>query len=232
LISGNALAAKGVKPEIEVIGVEVARFPSMTQALAGKPIQCGGSTIAEGIAVKQPGRLTVPIIRDWVDDILVVDEADIEEAVLLLLEVEKTVAEGAGAAGMAAVLQAPKRFEGRKTGLILSGGNIDLLVLSSIIQRGLVCSRRMVRLLVEIRDVPGSLGRVAELIGQAEANIIEVRHQRAFTNLPLQSAEVEFILQTRGGGHLDQIVRALTEAGYSARLPDEPWIQGRDVSSS
>ena len=217
LISGVAIAAKGVRPEIRIIGVEAARFPSMLQALQGLPIECGASTIAEGIAVKQPGRLTQPIVRELVDEILLVDESEIEEAVLLLLEVEKTVVEGAGAAGLAALLKHHDIFAGRKVGLILSGGNIDLLILSSIIQRGLARSGRLVRLRVGVRDQPGSLAEVTRTIGEAGGNIVEVHHQRAFSNLPLQSAEVEFVLQTRGLAHLRQIVDSLQAAGYKAQ---------------
>jgi threonine dehydratase len=216
LIAGIAVAARGIRPQIEIIGVEAARFPTMRQALAGEPIECGDSTIAEGIAVKQPGRLTLPIVRELVSSILVVDEFRIEEAVLLLLEIEKTVVEGAGAAALAALLAEPERFAGRRVGLILSGGNIDLLPLSSVMQRGLVRSGRLVRLRVEVRDVPGSLAEVASAIGEAGGNIIETHHKRAFTNLPLQSAEVEVVVQARGTEHLREILEGLAAGGYRA----------------
>jgi threonine dehydratase len=153
-------------------------------------------------------------VKAYVDDILLVDEADIEEAVLLLLEVEKTVVEGAGAVGLAAVMKHQSRFSGKKTGLILSGGNIDLLPLSSIIQRGLVRTGRLARLRVELRDFPGALSEVTRCMADAEANIVEVHHQRAFTNLPLQSAEVEFVIQTRGLSHLNAILKKLRSFGY------------------
>ena len=219
LIAGSAVAAKGIRPQIEIIGVEAARFPTMRQALAGEPIECGDSkdsTIAEGIAVKQPGELTLPIVRELVSSIVVVDEFRIEEAVLLLLEIEKTVVEGAGAAALAALLAEPERFAGRRVGLILSGGNIDLLPLSSVMQRGLVRSGRLVRLRVEVRDAPGSLAAVASAIGEAGGNIIETYHKRAFTNLPLQSAEVEVVVQTRGAEHLREILEGLAAGGYAA----------------
>jgi len=216
LIAGSAVAARGIRPQIEIIGVEAARFPTMRQALAGEPIECGDSTIAEGIAVKQPGRLTLPIVRELVSSILVVDEFRIEEAVLLLLEIEKTVVEGAGAAALAALLAEPERFVGRRVGLILSGGNIDLLPLSSVMQRGLVRSGRLVRLRVEVRDVPGSLAEVASAIGEAGGNIIETHHKRAFTNLPLQSAELEVVVQARGAEHLREILERLAAGGYRA----------------
>ena len=219
LIAGSAVAAKGIRPQIEIIGVEASRFPAMRQALAGEPIECGDSkdsTIAEGIAVKQPGELTLPIVRELVRSIVLVDEFRIEEAVLLLLEIEKTVVEGAGAAALAALLAEPERFAGRRVGLILSGGNIDLLPLSSVMQRGLVRSGRLVRLRVEVRDAPGSLAEVACAIGEAGGNIIETYHKRAFTNLPLQSAEVEVVVQTRGADHLREILEGLAAGGYRA----------------
>jgi threonine dehydratase len=218
LIAGNAVAAKEIRSRIEIIGVEAARFPSMRQALAGEPIECGASTIADGIAVKQPGRLTLPIVRELVSAIIPVDGIRIEEAVLLLLEVEKTVVEGAGAVALAALLAEPERFTGRRVGLILSGGNIDLLPLSSVIQRGLVRSGRLVRVRVEVRDVPGSLAGVTRVIGGADGNIIETHHHRAFSNLPLQTAEVEFVVQARGAEHVREILEELRAADYRAEL--------------
>ncbi len=220
LISGNAIAAKALKPSIKVYGVQAARFPSMARAVEGKPIQCGLHTIAEGIAVKQPGTLTLPIVREFVDDIFLVEEDEIEAAVLLLLEVEKTVVEGAGAAGLAALAQQKRRFRGKTVGLILSGGNIDLIALSSIIQRGLVRSGRLVRLTVGIPDVPGALAEITQILGNLNANILEVRHQRAFTHLSLKLAEVEFVLQTLGHDHLRQIIQTLASAGYKATFYD------------
>lgn len=219
LIAGNAIAAKAIRPDIEVLGVQSARFPSMLQALRDLPIICETNTIAEGIAVKAPGRLTLPVVRRLVNDILIVQESEIEKSVLLLLEVEKTVVEGAGAVGLAALLANRERFRDRKVGLILTGGNIDLLTLSSIIQRGLVRSGRLVRLAVGIPDVPGALADITRVLGETHANIIEIRHQRAFTNLSLRSAEVEFVLQTLGNEHIRQIIDVLTEAKYDAYLP-------------
>jgi threonine dehydratase len=220
LISGCAVAAKGMRPTLSIIGVEAARFPSMQQALEDLPIRCGKSTIAEGIAVKEPGRITLGLVKDLVDDILLAEEGELEKAVLLLLEVEKTVVEGAGAAGLAALLSHKDRFRDQEVGLILSGGNIDFLVLSSIIQRGLARSGRLVRVRVEVRDVPGALSEVTERLGRTGANIVELSHQRAFTNLPLESAEVEFMLQTRGIAHVKEILSTLNEAGYAARWVD------------
>lgn len=220
LIAGTAVAAKGIRPEIEVIGVQAERFASMLQALEGTKIECGTTTMADGIAVTEPGRYTLPLVREFVDEILLVDEGKIESAVLLLVEVEKTVVEGAGAVGLAALLQHRARFKGRKVGLILTGGNIDLLVLSSIIQRGLVRSGRLVRLRVGIPDLPGSLAEVTRLLGEANSNIIEVRHQRAFTNLSLRTAEVEFVIQTLGMSHVRQILEVLSQAKYEASVQD------------
>ena len=215
LISGIALAARELRPEVEVIGVETERYPSMQQCLAGRPIECGTATIAEGIAVKEPGRITREIVREHVDEILLVGEAELERAVLLLLEVEKTVVEGAGAAALAALLAHPKRFAGRAVGVVLSGGNIDLFVLSSIIQRGLVRSGRLARIRVALTDRPGALAAVSACISRMNASIIEVHHQRSFTHLPLESAEVEFVLQTRGPDHLQQVFEALQADGYA-----------------
>ena len=220
LISGIAIAAKGINPGIEIVGVETARFPSMFQACEGSPIECGKRTIAEGIAVTEPGRITLPLIKEFVDEIILIEEGEIEAAVLLILEVEKTVAEGAGAIGLAALLKNRKRFSGRRVGLILSGGNIDLMVLSSIIQRGLARSGRLVRLIVEIPDIPGALADVTRLLGDENANIVEVRHQRAFKNLSLRSAEVEFIIHTRGSDHVQKVVDSLNFKKYKAFLPD------------
>ena len=220
LIAGNAIAAKAVKPDIEIIGVETRRFPSMQQAIAGKPPECGKTTLADGIAVKTPGKLTLPVVRNLVDRIELVDEADIEAAVLLLIEVEKLVVEGAGATGLAALLANRKLLSGRKVGLVISGGNIDLPVLSSIIQRGLVHSRRLVRIQVNMRDVPGMLAEVAACIGNTGANIVQVLHQRTFTMLPVQFVMVEFMLQTRGLDHVREVMEVLEGMGYKTQLSE------------
>jgi len=220
LIAGNAIAARALKPDIEIIGVETRRFPSMQQALAGRPVECGTATLADGIAVKTPGKLTLPVIRELVSGIQLVDEADIEQAVLLLIEVEKLVAEGAGAVGLAAVLANRASLAGRKVGLIISGGNIDLPVLSSIIQRGLVRSGRLARIRVDMRDVPGTLAQVAACIGDNGANIVQLAHQRTFSALPLQLVGVEFVLQARGLDHVQQVMGGLQRAGYRAQRLD------------
>jgi len=218
MIAGMASAAKALKPGIELIGVETLRFPSMHAALKGSKPEFGTNTIADGIAVKEPGKLTLEIIRRQVEDILLVDEGDIEEAMLLLLEIEKTVVEGAGAAGLAGLLCNRGRFAGRKVGIVLSGGNIDPLMLADIIERGMVRAGRLTRLQVELRDLPGSLAKITAALAQANANIEEVHHERAFTHLPVQSAVVDFVLQTRGHDHVRQIIAALEAAGFKARL--------------
>lgn len=223
LIAGMAVAARAIRPGIQIFGVQSARYPAMLAALRGETPECGPYTIAEGIAVKEPGRNTLTLIRRLVDDILLADEADLERAVLLLLEVEKTVAEGAGAAPLAALCRYPEHFAGRRVGLVISGGNIDLPVLASVIQRGLVRSRRLARLTLELRDVPGELAKAAKLLGRLGANVVQVLHQRIFTELPLQTTEVQFVLQTRGPRHLDEMVAALGLAGYRLRVDGGDW---------
>ena len=221
-----AVAAKHLRPSIEIVGVQSARYPSMSQALKSHSVECFPPTIAEGIAVRQPGRLTLPVIRELVSEIVLADEAELEKAVLLLLEVEKTVVEGAGAAGLAPLLRKDGRFKGKKVGVVLSGGNIDLLILSSIIQRGLVRSGRLVRLFVAMRDIPGALSEVTRLLGEWGANIVEIHHQRTFTTLPIQTTEVEFVLQTRGISHWKEMLRKLYQANYAVRLVDKALEAG------
>ena len=218
LIAGMAIAAKSVRSGIELYGVESENFPSMHCALRGDAAHFAENTIAEGIAVKQPGALTLPIVRDLVHDVLLVGEGEIEHAIVLLLEVEKTVVEGAGAAGLAALLTHPAQFRGRRVGIVLSGGNIDPMMLLVIIERGMVRAARLTRLRVELRDLPGALATVTACLAEANANIEEVHHQRAFTNLPLKTIEVEFVLQTRGREHVEEIIRALGAAGFAARV--------------
>jgi len=219
LISGMATAARAIKPDIDIVGVEASRFPSMLNAIKGESAAFGASTIAEGIAVKEPGKLTRAIVEKLVSDILLVEEGDIEEAIVMLLEIEKTVVEGAGAASLAALLKNRARFAGKNVGLVLCGGNIDPLMLAEIIQRGMVRAGRLSRLKVELRDLPGALARITGVIAEANANVEEVHHQRAFTNLPVQSAEVEFVLKTRNYAHVAEIVEKLAAAGFKAYTP-------------
>jgi len=218
LISGVAIAARATRPDIEIVGVQTDRFPAMYAAVKGVQMPSANATLAEGIAVKSPGGLTTRIVRQLVDDIVLVGEGDIEHAIVLLLDIEKTVVEGAGAASLAALIRHPERFRGRRVGLILSGGNIEPMMLAGIIERGMVRAGRLARIRVMIRDVPGELARAAAIVGQAGANIEEVTHQRAFTTLPALNAELEMELQTRGPEHLEQVLQALQAAGLSARL--------------
>ena len=216
LIAGMATAAKTLQPGIEVVGVQTERFPAMFNAIKGTQHPQGSSTIAEGIAVGAPGAVTREIIARLVDDLVLVDEGDIEQAILMLLEIEKTLVEGAGAAGLAALLKYPGRFAGKRVGLVLCGGNIDPLLLASIIERGMVRAGRLARVRVSSRDVPGSLARITAIVGEAGANIDEVHHQRAFTTLSAQNVEIELVLQTRGAAHIGQVLDALHAAGFSA----------------
>lgn len=218
LAAGCALATDGTS--VSVIGVQSELYPAATQRLRGEPVTCGGDTIADGIAVSEPGRLPLAVLRDRAVEMLVVREADIEAAVLLMLEVEKTVAEGAGAAGLAALLRYPERFAGRTVGLVVSGGNIDLAVLGAVIERGLASSSRRVRLRLEIPDHPGALAEVTQILGDAGANIVEVSHQRAFGQHALKAAEVELVVETRDSSHLDRVCGLLEEAGMPPRIPD------------
>ncbi|MEJ8857025.1 threonine ammonia-lyase [Variovorax robiniae] len=216
LIAGMAVAARAIKPGIEIVGVQTTRFPAMVNAVKGTQHPQGNSTIAEGIAVGTPGVLTREIIKTQVDDLLLVDEGDIEQAVLMLLEIEKTLVEGAGAAGLAALLRHPERFRGKRVGLVLSGGNIDPLLLAAIIERGMVRAGRLARVRVSARDVPGSLAHITATVAEAGANIDEVHHQRAFTMLAAQNVDVELVLQTRGRTHLASVLDALHAAGFAA----------------
>jgi threonine dehydratase len=222
LIAGIATAAKTMRPEIEVVGVEAALYPSVDRRRRGLPPAAGGPTIAEGIAVKEPGRLTLPIIERLVADILLVEESAIEAAILQLIEIEKTVAEGAGAAGLAAVMSHPERFRGRRTGLVLCGGNIDSRLLSAVILRGLVRTRRLVRLRVGVPDSPGSLARIAAIIAEHGGNVVDVAHQRAFSKLSVKLADVDFTIETRTAAHAEEIAAGLEAAGFAvARLDDD-----------
>lgn len=218
LISGVATAAKALKPGIEIVGVQTTRFPAMVNAIQGTHHPLGTSTIAEGIAVATPGKITQEIVKRLVDDLVLVDEGDIEQAVLMLLEIEKTLVEGAGAAGLAALLRHPERFKGKRVGLVLCGGNIDPLLLAAIIERGMVRSGRLARIKVSARDIPGVLARITATVADAGANIEEVHHQRAFTMLAAQNVEIELVLQTRSKAHVEQVLGQLRSAGMEAAV--------------
>lgn len=214
IIAGMAIAAKAVKPSIDIVGVQTDRFPSMYHAVHGGDAVFGSSSIADGIAVKQPGSLTAPIVRELVSEVLLVDEANIEQAILLLLEVEKTVVEGAGGTGLAALLRHPARFTGRRVGLVLCGGNIDPLTLSGIVERGMVRTWRLTRVTVELRDRPGALAQVTACLADLQTNIVEILHHRVFSNLPVQAVAVELTLETRGPEHVREVVARLSELGF------------------
>ena len=217
LIAGMATAAKALKPGIEIVGVQTVRFPAMFNAIKGTHHPQGSNSIAEGIAVGTPGKITLEIISRLVDDLLLVDEGDIEQSIVMLLEVEKTLVEGAGAAGLAALLKYPERFKGKRVGLVLCGGNIDPLLLSAILERGMVRAGRLARIKVNARDTPGVLARITALVAEAGANIDEVHHQRAFSTLSAQSVEVELVVQTRNPAHVREVVARLQGAGFDAQ---------------
>ena len=218
LIAGIATAAKAIRPGIRIVGVQTERFPAMVNAIQGTHLPQGSSTIAEGIAVGTPGVITEAIVRQKVDELLLVDEGDIEQAIVMLLEIEKTLVEGAGAAGLAALIKHPQRFAGQRVGLVLCGGNIDPMLLASIIERGMVRAGRLARIQVDARDVPGNLARITATVAEAGANIDEVHHQRAFTLLAAQNVAIELVLQTRGREHIELVIERLHAAGFTATL--------------
>jgi threonine dehydratase len=218
LISGVATAVKELLPHVEVIGVQTAGYPSMAAALKGEQVQCQGDTIAEGIAVKSAGRITREIIRDRVDEIVLVDEDDLERGVALLLNIEKTVAEGAGAAALAAVLRDPGRFKGRKVGLIVSGGNIDPRLLASVIMRELVREQRIVKLHIPIADHPGVLSKITTVVGAEGGNILEVFHHRLSIDMPAKAATLDILVEARDGRHAAAVVEALRAAGFNPSI--------------
>ncbi|HEV2429908.1 MAG TPA: threonine ammonia-lyase [Burkholderiales bacterium] len=218
LISGMAIAAKALRNDISIFGVETQNYPSMYQRLNNLPVECGGDTIAEGIAVRDVGDTAFKIIKALVEEVLVVKEETIERAVAALIEIEKTVAEGAGAAALAALLEQPGRFAGKRVGLPVTGGNIDTRVLASVLMRGLVRDARLVRLRVTMPDISGSLARVAGLIANAGGNIVEVQHQRVFGTASVKSTEIEFLIETRDRAHTEALVQALETNGLRTTL--------------
>jgi threonine dehydratase len=217
LISGISIAAKALKPEIRVIGVEAAMYPAMHATLRGKIPKTGGATIAEGIAVKEVGQLTRRICEQMVDDVVLVEEEHLERAITLFVEVEKSIAEGAGAAGLAALLAHPSRFYGRKVGLVLCGANIDTRLLASVLTRALVRENRLARIRIVGDDRPGLLAVVTKIIGDNGANIMEVAHNRIALDVPAKGAEFDILIETRDSQHTQEIVDALTQAGYPPR---------------
>ena len=215
LMSGMATVAKAINPDIHMVGVEASLFPSMHNVLSGADNPTGGDTLAEGIAVKEPGQFTRAIIAERVDEILLVGEPDLEHTVALLLQIEKTVVEGAGAAGLAAILDNPERFAGRKVGLVLCGGNIDTRLLANVLLRDLVRSGRMARLRITLQDRPGALFRVMGVFDAHNVNILEIHHQRIFTSLPAKGLFTEIECEARDANQMRGLVAALRDKGYS-----------------
>jgi len=218
LIAGMSLAIREMSPKTEIIGVQAALFPSMKNALDGEQRPTGGSTLAEGIAVREAGTLTRAIIRETVDDIVLVDERMLERALSIMMMEQKLLVEGAGAAGFAAVLADPTRFRGKTVGLILCGGNIDARLLSMILMRDLARSGRLARLRVQLLDMPGQLVRVATIIANQDGNVIDVGHHRTYSDLPAKMTCMDVTIDTQGQDHLDRILANLREAGYEVEI--------------
>jgi len=219
LISGIAIAAKAIKPDVKIYGVQAALYPSMYDAIKGSDLPCAGQTIAEGIAVKAPGQLTQEIIGTLVEDVFLVREDEIESALASLLEIEKTVVEGAGATGCAAVMANPDVFRGRKVAIVLSGGNIDMRLLSNVILRELSREGRLLSVTVEIEDRPGWLARIATVVSETGGNILEVSHNRMMTDMSAKGADLGLVVEARDAQHADEIRRALETAGFVLREP-------------
>lgn len=217
LISGMAIAARSVKSELRIIGVQARLYPSMYNAIKGTDLPIRGDTLAEGIAVKAPGKITTGLVRRLVDEIVLVTEAEIERAVATLISIEKTVVEGAGAAGLAAVLADPGRFSGQRVGLVLTGGNIDTRLIASVLTRELAREGRLTQLAIDIVDRPGQLAAVAALLAESGANIIEVSHQRTFSDLPAKATLLQLVIETRDSAHLADVMATLAAAGLIAR---------------
>ncbi|MGK6322253.1 threonine ammonia-lyase [Sphingomonas sp. DT-51] len=217
LISGMATVARAAARAIEVVGVQAELYPSMYNRINATQLACAGDTLAEGIAVKEPGGITAQMVARLVDEIVLVSERSLEEAVSLLLQIEKTVVEGAGAAGLAALLAHPDRFRGRTVGVVLCGGNIDTRLLANVLLRDLARSGRMARLRLKLRDQPGALYNVMRVFDRERVNIIEISHQRVFTTLPAKGLITDIECETRDRAHLDRLIDGLCEAGYEVK---------------
>ena len=221
LISGMATVARTAAHHIAVYGVEAELFPSMYNRINGTDMPCAGDTLAEGIAVKEPGAITSRMVEVLVDDILLVSERALEESVSLLLQIEKTVVEGAGAAGLAALLAYPEKFRGKTVGIVLCGGNIDTRLLANVLLRDLARSGRLARLRVRLKDQPGALFNVARIFDQQRVNIIEIYHQRIFTSLPAKGLVTDIECETRDRAHLDRLIAALRDGGYDTSIVEQ-----------
>lgn len=222
ILAGNAISARALNPDIELIGVEAELYPSMYNLIRGKEMKCGGTTLADGIAVKSAGAKTSVIIKEMANDVRLVSEAQIERAVNAYFSHQKTSAEGAGASPLAAVMADPDYFKGRKVGLILCGGNIDPRIMASVIYRELERELRIVNIRVTIDDRPGVLAAIATIIGATGANILEVAHSRMFLEVSAKGAELDFMIETRGPDHVDEVVEQLETAGFNVRVLDAP----------
>ncbi|HMT42412.1 threonine ammonia-lyase [Sphingorhabdus sp.] len=214
LLSGMGTAARGINPDIELVGVQAELYPSMYALLNNKQMPCEGDTLAEGIAVKVPGEFTSKVIRDIVDDVVLVSEPELETAVSLLLQIEKTVVEGGGAAGLAAVMAYPEKFKSKNVGIVLSGGNIDTRLLANVLLRDLARSGRLARLRITLQDRPGALYKVMKLFNEHNINIIEIYHQRIFTTLPAKGLITDIECEARDAEQLQGLVDSLKDAGY------------------
>lgn len=219
LMSGAAVAIKGRAPAVEVVGVQAERYATAVNAYYKRPaVEAATGTVAEGIAVKSPGTMTLPLIEAHVDRMLTVGEEQIEQAVFDLLEIEKTVVEGAGAAAFAALRTHADLFRGRRVVLVLSGGNIDMMILSSILQRGLVRTHRLIRLGIELPDMPGALAALTQVLGELDSNIMDISHQRTFGGSSVRTTLVDLVLQMRGEEQVERVLDALTHRGYEVRM--------------
>jgi len=214
LLSGMGTAAKAIKPDIKLIGVQPELYPSMYGKLRGEDLPSGGDTLAEGIAVKVPGTFTSEVLAELVDEVVLVDEAAMERAVSLLLQIEKTVVEGAGAAGLAAVMSYPEKFKGRNVGLVLTGGNIDTRLLANVLLRDLARSGRLARLTITLQDRPGALYKVMHEFDRHQVNILEIYHQRIFTNLPAKGLVTDIECEARDREQLQALIASLRAKGY------------------
>lgn len=218
LVSGIAVAAKAINPDIKIIGVETALYPSYVNALGDTDLPVGGQTLAEGIAVKTIGERNLPIIRDLVSDIFIVDESQIEAAVNNYATLQRTMAEGAGATGLAAVMAFPEFFEGKRIALVLSGGNIDARILASVMVRELERCERITSIRITTNDAPGLLGRVASRLGDLGANILEVSHRRLFLDVPAKGVSIDITIETRDAAHTSEVIDALKQDGLAPQL--------------
>ena len=221
LMGGIATIARDMRPNIKIYGVQTELYPSMKLAVEGKEITCGGETLAEGIAVKKPGGVALPVIDALVDEILLVNERELEWAVGALIEQQRVVSEGAGAAGIAAIHANPALFAGKKVGVVICGGNIDPRLLASILNRNMAVDGRIARLRIDISDEPGMLAAISTTIGKCGGNIVEIYHQRLFYDVPAKLAKIDAVIETRGPTHVDEIIAALRAAYFQVRQLDD-----------